>query len=120
MGVGSMQILVVDDEIAIVELLTDILSDEGYDVVTAHDGKQALMLLRAGLRPAIVITDLMMPNLDGMGLYRAMRSELNGDQIGVVLVSAGSNSVSLHDPHAVFVPKPFNIDHLLATIERLA
>lgn len=115
-----MQILVVDDELAIVELLTDILGDEGYDVVTAHDGKSALGLLRAGLHPTIVITDLMMPNLDGMGLYRALRSELGAQQIGVVLVSAGSNNVTLNDPRAVFVPKPFSIDHLLATIERLA
>jgi DNA-binding response OmpR family regulator len=115
-----MQILVVDDEIAIVELLTDILSDEGYDVVTAHDGKSALSLLREGLRPAIVITDLMMPNLDGMGLYRALRSELGHQGIGVVLVSAGSNKVDLTDSRAVFVAKPFSIDQLLTTIERLA
>jgi two-component system chemotaxis response regulator CheY len=115
-----MQILVVDDEIAIVELLTDILGDEGYDVVTAHDGKSALALLRAGLRPSVVITDLMMPNLDGMGLYRALRSELDAQQIGVVLVSAGSNNVTLNDARASFVPKPFNIDQLLTTIERLA
>jgi DNA-binding response OmpR family regulator len=115
-----MQILVVDDEIAIVELLTDILGDEGYDVVTAHDGKHALALLRAGLHPSVVITDLMMPNLDGMGLYRALRSELDAQEIGVVLVSAGRNKVDLDDAHAAFVPKPFNIDQLLATIERLA
>jgi two-component system chemotaxis response regulator CheY len=115
-----MQILVVDDEIAIVELLTDILGDEGYDVVTAHDGKSALALLRAGLSPSVVITDLMMPNLDGMGLYRALRSELDAQQIGVVLVSAGSNNVNLNDARAAFVPKPFNIDQLLTTIERLA
>ena len=115
-----MKILVVDDEIAIVELLTDILSDEGYDVVSAHDGKSALTLLRTGLRPAIVITDLMMPNLDGMGLYRALRSELNAQQIGVIMVSAGNNKVELDDPRAVFVPKPFSIDQLLTIIERLA
>ena len=115
-----MQILVVDDEIAIVELLTDILGDEGYDVVTAHDGKSALVLLRAGFRPSVVITDLMMLNLDGMGLYRALRSELDAQQIGVVLVSAGSNNVTLNDARASFVPKPFNIDQLLTTIERLA
>ena len=115
-----MQILVVDDEIAIVELLTDILGDEGYDVVVAHDGRSALALLRSGVRPAIVITDLMMPNLDGMGLYRALRSEFDAQHIGVVLVSAGGNRVTLDDPRAVFVPKPFSIDQLLATIEGLA
>jgi CheY-like chemotaxis protein len=120
LGMSGMQILVVDDETAIVDLLNDILSDEGYDVVTAHDGKSALALLRNGLRPAVVITDLMMPNLDGMGLYRAIRSELSTQRTGVVLVSAGNNKVQLNDPRAVFVPKPFSIDQLLTTIERLA
>ncbi len=119
-SVSGMQILVVDDEIAIVELLTDILSDEGYDVVAAHDGRRALMLLREGFRPAIVVTDLMMPNLDGLGLYHAIRSELGAQQVGVILISAGSNKVELSDPRAVFVAKPFSIDQLLGTIEGLA
>ncbi len=115
-----MQVLIVDDEIAIIQLLTDILGDEGYDVMCAHDGKHALSLLRSGKHPEIVIADLMMPNLDGVGLYHAIRSEFGVDRIGVLLMSAGGRRVELSDPHATFMPKPFSIDDLLAAIERLA
>jgi CheY-like chemotaxis protein len=114
-----MQVLVVDDEIAIVDLLADMLSDEGYQVAKAHDGRTALALLRAGMRPQIVITDLMMPNLDGIGLYHAIRSEFPRDRIGVLLMSAGKKA-RIDDPHALFLPKPFSVVDLLDAIERLA
>ena len=114
-----MQVLVVDDEIAIVDLLADMLQDEGYEVARAHDGRSALAMLRAGLRPHVVITDLMMPNLDGMGLYRAIRSEFAEFRIGVVLMSAGKK-IALDDHRATFIPKPFSVIDLLDAIERLA
>ena len=114
-----MQVLVVDDEIAIVDLLADMLSDEGYDVARAHDGRSALMLLRSGLRPHVVITDLMMPNLDGVGLYRAIRNEFSHERIGVLLMSAGKQ-INLDDAQAAFMSKPFSIIDLLDAIERLA
>lgn len=114
-----MQILVVDDEIAIVDLVADILGDEGYDIAVAHDGRSALDMLRAGLRPNIVISDLMMSNLDGMGLYRAIRSEFAHERIGVLLMSAGRR-VTLNDPLAGFLPKPFSLIDLLDAVESLA
>ena len=70
-----MLVLIVDDEVAIVELLAELLTDEGYQVQTAFDGRSALALLQAGLEPAVVITDIMMPGLDGWALYRAIRTE---------------------------------------------
>ena len=114
-----MQVLVVDDEIAIVDLLADMLGDEGYDVARAHDGRSALGLLRSGLRPHVVITDLMMPNLDGLGLYRAIRNEFAHERIGVLLMSAGKQ-INLDDSQAAFMSKPFSIIDLLDAIERLA
>lgn len=115
----SVQVLVVDDEIAMVDLLADMLSDVGYEVARAHDGRSALALLRAGLRPRIVITDLMMPNLDGVGLYRAIRTEFAEDHIVVLIMSAGK-TVNLGDPEASFMTKPFSIIDLLDAIERFA
>lgn len=114
-----MQILVVDDEIAIVDLLADMLSDEGYEVAKAHDGRSALAMLRAGLRPQVIITDLMMPNLDGIGLYHAVRNEFPQQRIGIVLMSAGKRA-RIDDPAAIFLPKPFSVVDLLDAIERLA
>lgn len=114
-----MQVLVVDDEIAIVDLLVDILSDEGYSVAKAHDGQSALMMLRAGLRPHIVVSDIMMSHLDGLGLYHAIRSEFREMPIGVLLISAGKK-VNLDDPQAAFLSKPFGVGDLLDALERLA
>jgi CheY-like chemotaxis protein len=114
-----MYVLVVDDEIAIVDLLADMLGEEGYEVAKAHDGRTALAMLRAGIRPQIVITDLMMPNLDGMGLYHAIRSEFPNQRIGVILMSAGRKA-QISDPLATFLPKPFNVIDLLDAIEHLA
>lgn len=113
-----MQVLVVDDEIAIVDLVADMLVDEGHDVAKAHDGRSALALLRAGLRPQVVITDLMMPNLDGLGLYYAIRNEVD-DYTGVLLMSAGKR-IEMKDPRAAFLPKPFSLIDLLNALEGLA
>lgn len=112
-----MQVLVVDDEIAIVDLVADMLVDEGHSVTTAHDGRSALALLRGGLRPSVVVTDVMMPNLDGWGLYQAIRKEVDA-QIGVIIMSAGKR-VQLNDQRALFVPKPFSIMDLLTALEQL-
>lgn len=112
-----MHVLVVDDEIAIVDLVADMLEEEGHSVARAHDGRSALALLRAGLRPQIVITDVMMPNVDGLVLYETIRSELGSD-IGVLLMSAG-RKLELKDARAAFLPKPFGIGELLSSVERL-
>ncbi len=113
-----MQVLVVDDEIAIVNLLAEVLTDEGYQVEKAHDGRSALAMLRAGLRPRVIVTDVMMPNLDGIGLYHAIRNEFKDNNIGMVLVSAGKK-VNLNDRHAIFVSKPFGVMDIIDAVERL-
>ncbi len=68
-----MLILVIDDEPAIVELLAELKSDEGHDVQIAYDGRSALRLLHNGLRPQVIISDIMMPGRDV--LYHALRSD---------------------------------------------
>ena len=116
-----MLILVVDDEVAIVELLAELLSDEGYEVQHTYDGRNALTLLQSGLRPAVIITDIMMPGLDGWGLYHAVRDELEMSDAGVVLMSAGRPPPRhFSDSHATFVAKPFNVFEMLEAIERVS
>ena len=68
-----MLILVIDDEPAIVELLAELLSDEGHDIQTAYDGRRALRLLHNGLRPQLIMSDTMMPGRDV--LERGLRSD---------------------------------------------
>lgn len=112
-----MQVLVVDDEIAIVDLVADVLIEEGYTVTTAYDGLGARQLLRGGLRPDVIITDVMMPGLDGWELYKVIRHEL-GQQIGVIVMSAGKQ-IDLTDPRTRFMPKPFGVADLLDRLDDL-
>ena len=115
-----MLVLVVDDEVAIVELLAELLTDEGYQVQSAFDGRAALALLRSGLEPAVVITDIMMPGIDGWALYDTVRRDLGMEQVGVVLMSAGrARPADLDDPRATFLTKPFTLFQMLDAIERV-
>lgn len=92
-----MLILVIDDEVAIVELLAELLSDEGHQVQTTYDGRSALTLLHNGLRPQVIISDTMMPGMDE--LYRALRSDPELANIRVIWMSAGrSLPDDLDDP----------------------
>ncbi len=110
-------ILVVDDEDSIAALLRDLLEDEGYQVVTAGDGRAALDRLAA--QPvALVLSDVMLPHLDGRALARAMHADPAQRAIPLVLVSAAGAAGVRDAPHAAFLRKPFDLDALLATVAR--
>ena len=66
-------ILIAEDEYSIATLLRDTLEDEGYTVMLAQNGQEALELLGT-TRPALVLTDLMMPIVDGLALCRAIQT----------------------------------------------
>lgn len=103
--------LVVDDEWRIVDLLADLLEDEGYEVTRAYDGAGALESL-AESPPDLVIADVMMPQLDGLALTAEIRKR--GLTMPVILMSA---VVRPRANNVIFVPKPFDIDAVLALIE---
>lgn len=102
------QILVVDDDPRICDLLEAFLSDEGYDTRRATDGLDALAKISQSV-PDLIVTDLMMPRLDGAGLVDRLRQ--NGYQVPVIVISAvHGNARNL--TVAGFVPKPFDLNHL--------
>ena len=109
-------ILVVEDEPPIRELLTELLLDEGYDVLSAPDGIAALEIL-AGRLPDLLITDAMMPGLDGSGLVRRMRADPRTAAVPVLLISAVPRPASVDLDGVGFLPKPFDLDRLLREIE---
>ena len=104
-------VLVVEDEPVIRELMAILLEDEGYAVLQAVDGLQALEMLE---QPGIdlVLSDVKMPRLDGASLVQRLRSR--GDAIPVVLMSAVYAEVDL--PGVRFLRKPVNCEHLLTII----
>lgn len=109
-------ILVVDDELVIGELLHEVLAERGYTVLIARDGQQAIEMTRTAL-PALVITDYMMPRMNGLELVAHLRANLRTRGIPIILMSAVPPGQARH-VSAVLV-KPFDIDDVLDQVERL-
>jgi two-component system KDP operon response regulator KdpE len=110
------RILVVDDEPQITRVLRTSFSAQGYDVRVAHDGESALELMKSWA-PDLVVTDLAMPNVDGIELCRRVRG-LSGMPIIVLSVRDQERTkVAALDAGADdYVTKPFNINELLARV----
>jgi two-component system KDP operon response regulator KdpE len=110
------RILVVDDEPQITRVLGTSLSSQGYDIRAANDGETALEIMK-DWTPDLVITDLSMPNMDGLELCRRLRT---GTQIPIIVLSVRGEEktkVQALDAGADdYVTKPFGFEELLARI----
>src|SRR5438128_11923290 len=105
----SKRLLLVEDDPAILHPLRDLLELEGYSVVTAQDGIEALARLRTE-KPALIILDLMMPNMDGWEFRTRQLGDPSLSSVPVVVLTADprahSNSKALGD--AIVLRKPFD------------
>lgn len=113
MGPTKGRVLVVDDEAAIRALVAKILERAGYPVDTARDGAEAIEKL-SEQRYAVVVLDLMMPNVDGYGLIAYLK-ESGGPRPAIIVVSAGDSAAFRQLDGAVvhsILRKPFDIDVL--------
>ena len=115
-----MKLLVVDDEQAVRESLRRSLRFNGYEVLTANDGLEAVETVRAE-NPELLILDLMMPNMDGLEVCRTLRSEGWDRPILVLTARDGvSDRVAGLDAGADdYLPKPFALEELLARVRSL-
>lgn len=115
---GVATVLIVDDEFAIADLLEMALTDEGYRVLTAANGRQGLARLAEGPRPDLVIADYMMPVLDGAGMFQAMRDTEAHRDIPCIVISSmpEANVRERVDGYAAFVRKPFQIAALMQLV----
>jgi two-component system KDP operon response regulator KdpE len=113
---GKRNILVVDDEPQITRVLKTTLSSQGYGIRTAADGKQALQEMKSWT-PDLVITDLRMPNMDGLQLCRAIRTE---SRVPIIVLSVkGEETIKVESLDAGaddYITKPFNVNELLARV----
>jgi CheY-like chemotaxis protein len=107
-------ILIADDEEFIVDLLATLLEDEGYRVLRAFNGVEALRHLEQE-RPALLLTDNMMPRMSGMELVHHLHA--NPHLAVPVIMMSAVQLVPSPPPPIIFVRKPFDLDRLLATIE---
>ena len=109
-------ILVVDDDPAILDMLSDLLADQGFTVHTAKDGQQALARALE-FPPDLILTDLMMPLVDGRALLISLREHPQTAHVPVLLMSAAGQRQDA-DGFDAFIAKPFNILTLVAELRR--
>jgi two-component system sensor histidine kinase/response regulator len=110
-------ILVADDEEYIADVIAILLEDEGYRVLRAKNGAEALALAE-GEHPDLVVSDVMMPLLSGLELARELRDRENGYGPPIILCSAVRPPSNLPE-RTVFMAKPFDIETLTATVRAL-
>jgi DNA-binding response OmpR family regulator len=113
------KILVVDDEIDIVDFIDDYLTGEGYEVIKAYDGVEALDKMRQEF-PDLVVLDIMLPGLDGFEVCKQMRTE---STVPILMVTAKDTDVDkivgLEIGADDYMPKPFNPRELVARVKAI-
>ena len=112
-------VLVIDDERGFCDVVSVILESQGYEVQQAYEAKDAFGLLTETV-PDLILTDLMMPEVDGLSLIRRLRETPSWAQIPVVMISAHSEpeiQESAREAGASgFIAKPFSATELRATV----
>jgi CheY-like chemotaxis protein len=113
-------VLVVDDDPGALDALVYYLESRGIDAQGAVGGEDALVRLRGGLRPCLVVTDVVMPWVDGWALVDAMRTDPGLGAIPVVMVSGHPEHVSRALQYGVraYLPKPVEPGHVGAAVAR--
>ncbi|MCH8339419.1 MAG: response regulator [Chloroflexi bacterium] len=115
----SRSILVVDDERGFCDVVTVILESQGYQVQQAHHANDALGLLDE-TTPDLILTDMMMPEMDGVGLIKRLRETPKWANIPVVVISAYSEPEVQENAFAAgatgFISKPFSASELRSTV----
>lgn len=110
------QVLVADDDPAILRLVKTIVEKEGFTVLSARDGKEAYKLLQSNEPFAAAIFDVVMPYIQGTELVRYMQSERRLMKIPVIMMTAEQNprlsSESFSAGAVAFLPKPFTTSQL--------
>ncbi len=117
-AIDQRPILVVDDDDTIAMTLEAFFVEEGYKVMVAHNGKEALE--RAGKSPpAVILLDMKMPVMDGWAFASAYRQQ-SGPHAPIIVMTAAHDSRQRASEIAAdgFIPKPFDLDELLAIIRR--
>ena len=112
-------ILVVEDEETVQETLAYNLEQEGYRVLTADDGEEALRLIRQE-RPDLVVLDIMLPRLDGLAVCRLVRKDPDVAHTPIIMLTArgtqGDKMVGLDSGADDYITKPFGLGEFLARV----
>jgi len=115
-AVAGKRVLVVDDDPDIRELLFTALEDEGFEVVPAGNGQEALAIIKT-FHPDVIVLDLMMPVMDGWQFRKEQKADADIAGIPLVAITATGKRPVLIDA-AELVMKPLDLTQLFAAIER--
>lgn len=114
------KILVIDDEPFMVRLLTDILTEAGYDVISANDGIKGIQMVREE-KPDLVLVDVMLPGLDGFEVCKTLREDESNNLMPILMVTSQDKEedklLGLELGADDYILKPFNKRELLARIK---
>lgn len=113
-------ILIIDDEPTIIDVVAEVLTDEGYETLTARGGQAALAMI-AARRPDLMVLDLFMPEMSGLDLLARIQADETLSSIPVVLMTAGAlgNLTVSHAGPTQMIRKPFDMDDLISTVRTL-
>ncbi|MGI4746529.1 MAG: response regulator [Janthinobacterium lividum] len=113
-------ILVVDDEFLVGDVVAFALEDEGYHVTRAGNGRKAFDLLDQ-IRPALIITDYMMPVMNGLELADAVRASQGDDAPPIILMSGAQAYIgrAKGDVFAAVFDKPFRVSDIVASVHAI-
>ncbi|HET9755817.1 MAG TPA: response regulator transcription factor [Candidatus Limnocylindrales bacterium] len=121
-AIPTAPILVVDDDAKIVRLVRTYLERDGFSVVTASDGPAALDAIETHA-PALVVLDLMLPELDGRAVIRAVRRDEEAGRTPILVLSARSSTIDriagLEDGADDYLPKPFSPAELVLRVKSI-
>jgi CheY-like chemotaxis protein len=113
------QILVVEDEPGIVIVLEEILTDAGYGVITASNGKEGLQMIKNSMKPDLCIVDLFMPEMGGRDFIANIHSDPELGSIPIILLTDSVPTVKDFPPGGSYreiICKPFDIDDVLTKV----
>ena len=119
---GSRKILLADDEIYMLRLLEMTFKKGGFSVVSCRDGQEPLAKAATEL-PQLIVLDVMMPGLDGLGALRQLKHNPVTRDIPVVVLSAKGHALTQVEAElagaVLFLPKPFSPNQLLSEVQKI-
>src|ERR1043165_9103568 len=116
------KVLVIDDDAIILRAIGNILKKDGYEVITAKDGREGISKLDVDEYDAVV-TDLMMPHANGLEVVAKLRSIKGKDHIGIIVCSSVGNEETISEAYRLgangYMKKPVKASELLSNISQL-
>jgi DNA-binding response OmpR family regulator len=114
------KILILDDDIDILEILTLILTDSGYEILGLSDGEKIFEEIK-NFEPNLILMDVMLGNMDGLSICKAIKEKSQYKDLPVILISATHDMnefLDLQGSPNDYLEKPFDIDVLLSKVEK--